>query len=409
MKILHIYREKNKGQIGGVEYHIKYLAQQQQKLGLTPSVMTYSLSNRDHLTVENRNGIDWYLLEIKDPIYKIAQQLKGLESGGLGFTITPFDRIRQNLRISKKLNLIKDIHPDIIHQHDYLSSIRLSKKVSKKFMIIFTNHYGEYLFLKKTKITRYLQQHFLAHFNAIIAPSQNLLPSQNNSYFIPNGFDTNGFLEIGSNEKLRLKTEQGLERKVVFLCARRWAPTKGVLYLAKALNLLSDDVKQKSVFLFAGNDAEDFPIYRKQVQAELDQSIGVDFRLCGNVDHDGLIPLINISDIGVIPSLMEGMSLFSIELISCGIPVLATDVGGLPEIIKPNENGWLVPQKNAQKIAEEITRIVSNWPDTNLPIKTLEFRKKYSWESIAQQTLEIYKTVNKHESISRHWNETRSN
>ncbi|MBC8645241.1 glycosyltransferase family 4 protein [Flavobacterium lindanitolerans] len=130
---------------------------------------------------------------------------------------------------------------------------------------------------------------------------------------------------------------------------QKMGPNKGVLYLAKALNLLSDDIKQKSVFLFAGNDAEDFPIYRKQVQAELDQSVGVDFRLYGNVDHDGLIPLINISDIGVIPSLMEGMSLFSIELISCGIPVLATDVGGLPEIIKTNENGWLVPQKMLKK------------------------------------------------------------
>ncbi|MBA9072452.1 hypothetical protein GGR22_000578 [Flavobacterium gossypii] len=391
MKILHIYREKNEGQIGGVEYHIKYLVQQQQKLGHMPSVLTFSLSNRNHLTVENRNGIDWHMLEVKDPVYKIAQKLKTFESGGLGFVITPFERLRQNLRVSGKLKLVQDINPDIIHQHDYLSSVRLSRKISKKFKIIFTNHYGEYLFLQKTRITRYLQSHFLAHFNAIIAPSQNLLPLQNNSYFISNGFDTDGFKEIASDEKIKLKTEQGLEKKVVFLCARRWAPTKGVLYLAKALNLLSDDIKQKSVFLFAGNDAEDFQLYKKQVQSELDRCIGVDFRLYGNLDHDKLIPLINISDIGVIPSLMEGMSLFSIELISCGIPVLATDVGGLPEIIKTNENGWLVPQKDAQKIADEITRIVHNWPDTNLPINTLEFREKYSWESIAQQTLEIYK------------------
>lgn len=391
MKILHIYREKNEGQIGGVEYHIKYLVQQQHKLGLAPSVLTFSLSDRNHLTVENRNGIDWHLLEVKDPIYKLAQQLKTFESGGLGFVITPFERIRQNFRLSGKLKLIEEINPDIVHQHDYLSSVRLSKKVSKKFKTVFTNHYGEYLFLKKTKATRYLQYRFLAHFNAIIAPSQNLLPNRSNSYFIPNGFDTAGFQEIAPNEKLQLKAAQGLENKVVFLCARRWAPTKGVLYLAKALNLLSNDIKQKAVFLFAGNDAEDFQRYKKQVQSELDQCVGVDFRLYGNLDHGKLVPLMHLSDVGIIPSLMEGMSLFSIELISCGIPILATHVGGLPEIIKTNENGWLVPPKDAQKIAEEITRIVKDWPRTSLNIKTREFRAHYSWQSITQQTLEIYK------------------
>ena len=98
-----------------------------------------------------------------------------------------------------------------------------------------------------------------------------------------------------------------------------------------------------------------------------------------------------MSDVGIIPSLVEGMSLNSIELISCGIPILATNVGGLPEVIINNQNGWLVPPKDCNSLAKEITKIVNNWPESKLEIETEEFRKKYSWESIAKKTIEIYK------------------
>jgi len=390
MKILHIYREKNKGDVGGVEYHIQYVAAEQLKLGLSPSILSFSLDTVDGVTEETRTNINWIHLTLKQG--RVAKFI--LRSSKLisrtGFLTAVLERIIQNFIIKQKLKTISEINPDIIHQHDYLSSIRLSKKLSEKHRVIFTNHYGEYLYLKKTKLTNFIQRYFLNHFDAIIASSKELLPEMKNCHQVFNGVDTSIFREISNEEKIKLKSKLKVEDKILFLCARRWAPTKGIIHLATALNLLDINVRKKIVLLFAGNESDDFQKYKLQVQSELDKCSNIDIRYFGNIPHDKLSELINTSDVGIIPSLMEGISLFSIELISCGIPVIATNIGGNPEIVKDNINGWLVPPGNPSKIAEEITRLVLKWPDSNLKIDTNEFRKLYSWNGITQQIVHIY-------------------
>tara|TARA_R110002020_G_scaffold133702_16_gene298365 strand:+ start:821 stop:2002 length:1182 start_codon:yes stop_codon:yes gene_type:complete len=392
MKVLHIYREKNKGDIGGVENHIQYVAAEQLKLGLIPSILSFSLDTKDSITIENKNGIKWFHLTLyQGRITKLLLQGSNFFSR-TGFITAVFERIFQNYIIKQKIKVINQIEPDIIHQHDYLSSIRLSIKLSKKHKIIFTNHYGEYLFLKKTKLTNYIQRSFLNHFDAIIASSKELLPAMNNCHQIYNGVDISIFREVSDEEKSQLKSKLKIEGKIALICARRWAPTKGIIHLATAINLLDEKIQKKIVLLFAGNESDDFQKYKLKVQCELDKSSNVDIRYFGNITHDKLSELINASDIGVIPSLMEGLSLFSVELISCGIPVLATNVGGIPEIVQNNKNGWLVPPGNALKIAEEIMKIVQNWPDSNLKFETAEFRRLYSWGGITQQIVNIYNT-----------------
>lgn len=389
MKVLHIYREKNGGDIGGVEYYIHYVTAEQLKLGLSPTVFSFSFDSNDSIISENRNNIEWIHLTFRpNTISKLILESSKLLSK-TGFLTALMERILQNFILKTKLRTIYKLAPDIIHQHDYLSSVRLSKKLSKNHRVIFTNHYGEYLFLKKTKLTNYVQNLFLNPFDAIIASSKELLPNRINSHHICNGFDANVFKEVSNKEKTQLKTKLSIENKITFLCARRWAPTKGIIYLAKALNLLDVNVQKKIVFLFAGNDSDK---YKLQVQSELDKNKNIDIRYFGNVTHDKLSSLINTSDIGVIPSLMEGMSLFAVELISCGVPVLGTNVGGIPEIVKNNKNGWLVPPANPIKIAEMIEKIVGDWPESNLEIETKEFRKSYSWAGITQQIVSLYNT-----------------
>lgn len=390
MRILHILREKSSGQIGGVENHVKYLTLEQKRQGLEPVVLTFMLSDKYNLEIKNKEGIDWYYLQIKRRYTKLKWP-KFLTINRFEIFKNYTERIIHNFFIESKTQLISKINPDIIHQHDYLSSVRLSIKLAKKFNLIFTNHYGEYLFLNKTRLTRIFQNYFLSHYKCIIAPSYNLLPLKENCYFIPNGFDNKLFNKVSSKKKQALKNDYNFHEKIVFLCARRWAPNKGVIYFAKAINLLTENVKQKCVFLFAGNDSEDYELYKQEILKELNKNITAEIHLYGNLNHNDLSTLIAASDIGVIPSLVEGLSLYSLELISCGVPVLATNVGGLPQIIKTNETGWLVPPKSAESLANEITRIVNDWPGTNITIDTMDFNEKYSWESVAKETLKIYK------------------
>lgn len=390
MKVLHIFRETTTGEVGGVQAHVKYLAQAQAHAGNEVSILVFKNATQGNLTTRFSEGVQWYFLDIEDRLLKTAQRLSFLRKGKLEFLFIVIGRIRHNARVQKKIELIETLAPDIIHQHDYLSSVRLSQHVSRKFNTVFTNHYGEYLLLEKNIFTQYWQNNFFARFKFIIGPSQNLLPKKN-SYYVPNGFNLEIFKPIGIQQKSMLKTQMGFRDKVVFLCARRWAPNKGVLYLAQALNLIEDSIKQQSIFLFAGNGDQDYLDYQKKILGELLQSKNLNYQILGNLSHAQLSEYIKTSDVGIIPSLVEGMSLSSIELVACGIPVLATDVGGLPEIIREKENGWLVPPGNSRALAQHITTIVAQWPHSNLEIKSEDFREKYSWKKIAEQTLNLYK------------------
>jgi glycosyltransferase involved in cell wall biosynthesis len=391
MKVLHIYREKNKGDIGGVEHHVQYVIVEQLRLGLTPCVLSFAFGKKDSFTKEIRKDIVWYHLRIrKNLIVRFLLNSSKLVSK-TGFFTSTLERIIQNFILKKKLEKINEIHPDIIHQHDYLSSIRLSNRLSKNYKIIFTNHYGEYLYLKKTRLINYIQQSFLlSSFDAIIASSKELLPDMDHCYQISNGVETSVFPKISKEEKKHLKSKFKLEDKITILCARRWAPTKGIIHFALALNHLDKDIQEKIIVLFAGNESDDYYEYKCQVKAELDTCSNIDMRFLGNLPHNRLSEYVNASDIGVIPSLMEGVSLFSIELLSCGIPVLATNVGGNPEIIIEDNNGWLVPPKSATALAEKITNIVTGWPATNLIIDTGAIRKSHSWNRITKQIINIY-------------------
>ena len=126
-------------------------------------------------------------------------------------------KLLPNLYYQFIINEVNKINPEIIHQHDYLSSIIASKMLSKYKKVIFTNHTGQYLYLEKNFLSRLLQKYLIRHFKFIIAPSIELSLLKN-SKFISNGVDIYFFNGKKTNNKK------------LFLCARRWAPTIRELY-----------------------------------------------------------------------------------------------------------------------------------------------------------------------------------
>ncbi len=62
----------------------------------------------------------------------------------------------------------------------------------------------------------------------------------------------------------------------------------------------------------------------------------------------------------VLPSLSEGRPNVVLEALSCEVPVVATDVGGIPEIMTEGETGYLVPAKNPEKLSEKINKLLED-------------------------------------------------
>jgi glycosyltransferase involved in cell wall biosynthesis len=115
--------------------------------------------------------------------------------------------------------------------------------------------------------------------------------------------------------------------------------------------------------------------------------------LLGNLTHENLRDYYNMADVVVIPSLMEATSLAALEAMACGVPILSTNVGGMPEIVTTGVNGWLVPPADTGAIVIKIKEIVSGCYDcTGMGNNGMNYVvKEMSWKHISKLTYEVYK------------------
>lgn len=311
-----------------------------------------------------------------------------------------FNRYRNEIYQYIEKEIQKEKQKFIIHQHDFISNIMLSKMLAKKYKVIFTNHTGEYLFLKKIPIINNILIKILTnHFSYIIGPSDELsdfekIRNNNTFCYLPNGVDTERFLMVSNEEKLELRKKMNIsEDEIIVFSPRRWAPTKGIIYLVKAIKEIINQTDKNIKFYFAGNDYGDYKEYRQEILNYIDENnLKKYIVFLGNVDYQKIDSYYKISDVVILPSLMEAVSLGALEAMSCGKIMIGTKVGGFPQIITSGENGILIESKNEKEITEIILKISENLDEyKNLGINARKFVEvNYSWNEIARKTMEIY-------------------
>jgi len=100
----------------------------------------------------------------------------------------------------------------------------------------------------------------------------------------------------------------------------------------------------------------------------------------------------NSADYFILPSASgEGLPLVLLEAMACGLPVIATAVGGTPEIIQHMKNGVLVPPRNPEAMAAVLSKLLSEELGPSIgeeARRTVE--EKFTWENNVRQLQEIY-------------------
>jgi glycosyltransferase involved in cell wall biosynthesis len=100
-------------------------------------------------------------------------------------------------------------------------------------------------------------------------------------------------------------------------------------------------------------------------------------------------------DLAVVPSHSEGCPHGAVEPLLCGVPVVATNVGGLPDLIRDGETGWLVPPKNPEALARAILEALEDKQDARR--RTIEGQKRmrnlFDVERTAREVAEIYDEI----------------
>jgi glycosyltransferase involved in cell wall biosynthesis len=122
---------------------------------------------------------------------------------------------------------------------------------------------------------------------------------------------------------------------------------KGLIYLFEALRRLSIPEEQYAVW-FIGRVSEEvqpmIPLYQQ-----------TNWVFWGHIDHYELPQLIARADVGIQPSIEEGLSMVVPQMLSAGVPVIATEHTGAADLITEGENGFVVPIRSPEAIADKLT------------------------------------------------------
>jgi glycosyltransferase involved in cell wall biosynthesis len=127
------------------------------------------------------------------------------------------------------------------------------------------------------------------------------------------------------------------------------------------------------------------------------RSMGLEHKVLfeGFTDDSTLLQLQKCADVSVVPSLFEPFGIVALEAMAAQSPVVASDTGGLSEIIEHDVTGVKVYPNNPDSLAWGITKVLldENYAKTLRENAYKRVKEKYDWEKIAQQTKRIYEAV----------------
>ncbi|MDY7036653.1 MAG: glycosyltransferase family 4 protein [Thermodesulfobacteriota bacterium] len=141
-----------------------------------------------------------------------------------------------------------------------------------------------------------------------------------------------------------------LSNQILFL--GRIGQRKGIYDIIEAATLL---LPAKYKFTLAG-DGEIHQVKKLVLHRKLQDIIDVP----GWVDHKRKATLLRQADLFLLPSYHEGLPISILEAMASYLPVIATPVGGIPQLVKHNENGYLVPPGDHKALANAIEKIFSD-------------------------------------------------
>ncbi len=296
---------------------------------------------------------------------------------------------------------------DIVHAHSnesILAALLYTKR--KKIPLILTYHgdvFGYYGgFILKTSVYFYnrLVNKLLSYANIIISPSEYFIEEsrflrkyKDKIIAIPNGINIKEFDVPYLKEECREKL--GLIDKNIILFVGNIHPYKGTDVLIKAMPKIVKHVPDTEL-VFVGKGV------MKNALEMLSKRLGVEnyVKFAGFVE-DGLKPFYyNAADVFCLPSTMstESFGIVNLEAMACGVPIVASKVGGIPDVVKDGENGLLVPPKDSEALADAIIYLLKNEDVREKMGKN--GRKKvedYPWERIAEETEKVYSSLMRQE------------
>jgi glycosyltransferase involved in cell wall biosynthesis len=202
---------------------------------------------------------------------------------------------------------------------------------------------------------------------------------------IPNGVDMQAFTHTN---QLAATLDASCGRKAgapVVICVGRLVANKGQDYLIRAAKEVMARFP-RTMFLLVGDGPTRSELGELVVQLGLDNHV----KLLG--ERSDVPALLASADVFVLPSFWEGISLAVLEAMAAAKPVVATAVGGNPDVVKENETGLLVPVKDVKALTEAICYLLAN-PTLATQMGrqgAAQVTERFDFQKIARDTEHVY-------------------
>lgn len=321
---------------GGTETIVRNLSLELNKAGVHTDVMTFNMDRKWNPKWKHKiDEIDGFR------VFRIPAL------NWLPMEHSPRITLEVNLIPGRFTNILKQY--DMIHFHEAELSFPLFSLLVRRPKI-FHLHGIAYDFYKRYHLSRIIFKHVADLYISITRQMEKNLedlgiPKAKIEY-LPNAVDT------------KLFCPQGKKENDLLLFVGRIQFDKGLHVLLESLHHLKNSVRLAVI----GPMDESSEYCRGLLKnIERENRIGAhEILYLGALDSEDIIRWYQKASIFILPSFKEALPLVALEALSCETPVIATPVGGIPEIIQNFESGLLVPPNNPQELAKKVQFLLDN-------------------------------------------------
>ena len=358
--------------VGGAERQLQQLAPRLRELG-------YEL----HILTRHEKGLARFELIDGIPVHRLPA------AGPKAIAAVTFT-------LSAVWKLIR-LQPDILHAHEILTPASiaiLAKRFLKRPVLVKLlrgGGRGDIYKLKRRRFWKSDMQRLARDVDVFLVISHEIdeelsalgVPPEKR-VFLPNGVDTVRCRPVSEDRKMILRESLSLPMlEKIVLYAGRLVPEKRVDHLLKIWPQVCSKFLTAHLLVLG-----DGPELRRLKEMHVD---GVQFT--GQVED--AVPYLQAADLFVLPSSTEGLSNSLLEAMSCGLPVLATTVGGAPDVIRHGKSGWLIPPDNTEALQNGLVTLLN---DGALRLELGSHARErihsdYSLESVAGRLAKLYESL----------------
>lgn len=246
---------------------------------------------------------------------------------------------------ARRLSQVQPQFSDVVHAHGLRAAwVAALAHRFRPFPLIFTAHNA----VERSLSARLALAFVARHCTRIVAVSQSVADSlaacgvpPTKLQVIPNGVNIDHFMPLASSRAEARALLNLPEMAFVVASAARFSPEKGLDVLIQAARL-----RRHMTFVIAG----DGPQFEAQ-----SNGLPPNVRLLGRLDD--IRPLLFAADVFAVPSRREGQGIAALEAMAAGVPVVASHVGGLAEMLSDGETGLLVPPDDPEALAAALSRL----------------------------------------------------